>query len=1207
MDLKKLFDETENHRNFNDAIINNIISYFNGETTFEEMGLSDAHKCGRWYLHPYIKALDEGIEELSKDKEKFKRIIKVFFYLVGNDSLGDMAGRINLNKTIEVYPEFYSEIIEKDKLMHAVFKEEGRWDIKDGIDAIYELFGSKDALDFILNSPKLKSKGHYNASRNLECLIIYGEMEKAFEVKNHDEFRALALRYLSTLAMDYKCTEEYIGSRENILGNRFRKSVSQEEKDALIQLVDTGENWEANISVLKENLKRIRVGNSKREVIAFIEEDDDFGRLFNYLNNIKVKGEELEFINRFKKMILEIAPNYYIEKNFFFNTRSSCAWRNGEKIVSELKKAIEKYPEIEDQLVNYIVIYTLEHYSCKYETHDKAFELLIKNFGTEYILDHLKTRSITDEMDGIYLIDKYGDSQAVAERKQELENIMLDSLLKKIAVDEDSAFALKSYINSEIDEVNTKKLLKKKIEKTGEYGEYHLFKEEKLKRLIKVILESKDKNLLGILPSYFYKGEEKALPHRYMLEEVVALDINTKDFLKIFVDYTADRMDGSRDDKFYYNGNYYNDNILAKGIKYLEDNGVNCLEMGAKFNGKLKKTLLDSLYGTKKAKREVLLLPDFLGEKQKGVVQSALSNLKNLDESVIGKVEDKIYEELEDYKGDKEILAVEVLCHYASDSERLRGIYETVTEPKSRDMIAGVIGLELEDLFKDREGNFDLDAYLDSVYKKSRKFPVELDKISKPVRKDGKDAGRALEQLIISYKNSDELSINKEAVLIAKNFTPESIADFAKSVLVYWKSGKMDMKSKWQLLMPIIHGDYNLIKELANLIEELAANSRQKLAVYLIKALSLNGSKEAFVAIDKIGRRTKFKTLRLASEEAFEIAAKELGISKGELGDQLVGDMGLIDGHVPLDYGSQVVKLFIGNNLKFEIEKEDGKRVKSLPKGSKDDNETLVDEAKEKFKLLKKQLRDMVALQTNRMEDALVEHRLWPAPKWKELFLVNPIMNSIGKGLLWGIYEGESLVQTFAFDTDIFDADYEDVELEDNNKIGIVHPLELGEEKVEAWKEVFADNETEILFGQLDREILEVEDGTALEFKPKDYPRKSPNTLVNRLQKKGWSIGSVRDAGSFDEVYKEIRGANIGIELTVNGCPGMGSYGYEAYDSEDDCVGVEKIEFYRLGKLIRGSYTYDELEEHKGLRYMPNELPKRIVSELLLELKRGLS
>ena len=108
--------------------------------------------------------------------------------------------------------------------------------------------------------------------------------------------------------------------------------------------------------------------------------------------------------------------------------------------------------------------------------------------------------------------------------------------------------------------------------------------------------------------------------------------------------------------------------------------------------------------------------------------------------------------------------------------------------------------------------------------------------------------------------------------------------------------------------------------------------------------------------------------------------------------------------------------------------------------------------------------------------------------------------------------------------------------------------------------------------------------------------------MINRLIKLGWNIGSVTDGGGFHEMYKELLELNLGVEVTFDSYPFNGGFGYEA-DSEDGLIGIEMVEFYRLGSIKRGSYIYEELEEKH--RYKPEELKGRLVSELILQGKKA--
>lgn len=1204
MNLTDLLEGTKEDPNFSDELRNNIISYFNGEIKFEKLNLEKDEICNSWYLRKFTSALTNPME-ISEDKEILKKVFRIYFHLMGKYQVISKFLKIDFKKIIEIYPELYRELFDKNELIENVVIDFFNKNPHNASKVLLEKFEKEDILSVLDQDGRLKTEGHYNFTHNLYCLFLMKDIMESFENMDYAETERLSIEYLKRLASDYLIGTSYI-AEGNVQGNMIRRSLSEKESEALLALVESDEGRDENICTLEYNFYRLKIDNHKRSIYAFFEHDKDFINFFDFIKDIDVNDERLEFVNRIKKILLKMRPNFYISKLYFIDCKKACAWEGSDIAISELERLIEEHKDLKRPLLKHFINYTVEHFACSFAVHSKVMELLIAKYGIACVLDHFNTRSDRDYIAGIYLISKFAETKELQMIEFSLYNTMLDDFLRIVARDEITAMELKNYVMGLSDEVQLQNAFKPNIGSIGSFAEWYIFKGQPLERIVEICLASSNNALIKFMISYFIRCE-KEFPQKYLLDLVMQININTDNFVKEYLMYAENySRNYSSDNKYLFRSNFYDNDIFAMGLKYLENNNINCVEMSEYLLPQHKQMLIESIYSGEKAKREAAFLINFLDEKQKTFLDSLMNTLKNLDESVVPEVEEKIYGEIGKYSKNKERMAVEVLCHYASDKERLQKLYSQVKDGKSREIIAEALDLNLKNIYANANGEFNLDKYLDNVYKKQRKAPLDFDKLILPQRKDGKDSVRAIEHLILSYKTSDEFTINKEALLLSEYFTEDSMNEFAKTVFINCSGSNIDSKNKWQLLMPIMHGDYAVLKEIKKFIEELAANSRQKLAAYLIKSMGLRGTKETFVIIEQLLRKSKQKMVRTACEEAFEIAAEQLGISKGELGDQLVGDMGFVNGYIPLDYGSQIIKLYVSKSLKFEIENENWKIYKSLPQPLKDDNEEKVEAAKEKFKLLKKELRDMVKIQNNRLEDAFVEWRLWSREKWQKLFLENPIMNILGKSILWGIYKEEKLIKTFAFDTEIFDIDYEEVEINGKDEIGIVHPLELNEEDLEKWQAIFQENEITSLFGQLDREILEVEDEALLEFFPKDYPRKSPSTFVERLRKKGWNIGSVRDAGSFDEIYKEIKALNIGIEATFTDSLYVGGYGYEVYHSEDGLIGLFKIEFYRLGKLSRGSYDYEELEHYQDLRYKPAELPKRIVSELLFELKKAL-
>ena len=172
-------------------------------------------------------------------------------------------------------------------------------------------------------------------------------------------------------------------------------------------------------------------------------------------------------------------------------------------------------------------------------------------------------------------------------------------------------------------------------------------------------------------------------------------------------------------------------------------------------------------------------------------------------------------------------------------------------------------------------------------------------------------------------------------------------------------------------------------------------------------------------------------------------AADELGITREELADRIVPDLGFDENRCRIfDFGARQFKVFISPALELEIY-EGEKQLKNLPKpGAKDDPEKAAQAVKD-FKEMKKQMKAAVQTQQARLEYALLCDRKWTAEDWRALFVQKAVMHCFAIGLIWGIYEDDKLVQSFRYmeDGSFNTADEDEYELPENAEIGLVHPM----------------------------------------------------------------------------------------------------------------------------------------------------------------------
>ncbi len=467
--------------------------------------------------------------------------------------------------------------------------------------------------------------------------------------------------------------------------------------------------------------------------------------------------------------------------------------------------------------------------------------------------------------------------------------------------------------------------------------------------------------------------------------------------------------------------------------------------------------------------------------------------------------------------------------------------------------------------------------------------------------------------------------ISKNAEFLADALCADELAVYVNELFEKWLAAGAESKKRWVLYAAAIHGGSNMVAKLERHIREWPKESRGAIACEAVKALSLSPLPQALLIVDGIARKFKFKQARAAANDALLFAAAQLGITREELADRIVPNLGFDENLERLfDYGPRAFLITITPELEIEVyeakqEEADGqeaknkggadgaapaargmvrgKKLKNLPApGAKDDAE-LAKTAYDEFKQLKKQMKATAASQTARLEMALSTAREWKAGAWKQLFVKNPVMHQFATRLIWGIYENGKLLQSFRYmeDGSFNTAEEEEYELPDNGRIGLVHPMELTGEEKEAWEQQLEDYEIVQPFEQLERSVYTVTKEEGGEQKLMRFHGRTINdlSLNSRLTGLGWYRGSVQDGGGFDTYYREDAELGLGVELHFSGSYVGGSY-------ED--VTVYDARLYRAGTIKRGSYQYDEADEDKAFRM--GDIPARYFSEIVWQLTK---
>jgi hypothetical protein len=447
---------------------------------------------------------------------------------------------------------------------------------------------------------------------------------------------------------------------------------------------------------------------------------------------------------------------------------------------------------------------------------------------------------------------------------------------------------------------------------------------------------------------------------------------------------------------------------------------------------------------------------------------------------------------------------------------------------------------------------------------------------------------RELRYLLYIQKDWQPSTFHPEAKGIFQKINNSSSGDFALALLEQVQAnGGLYAKNRFALI-PIAHlGDERIIPT----FQSFSIEKRNPTAAALI---GFQKSLEAARALDAImlAFKTKYPNVREAAQEAFDQIAQNRGISRFELMDEMIPNLGFEGLFRTFENKDKSYRAFIGKNLKMQFLDEEQKVRKSLPTSISTD-------LKNEVKAINKSLRELTKGLKERLERALVLQRRWTLEQWQAFFLNKPLPFAMARALVWGIYEEEQLKVQFSVtdDQEFEDAAYEEVELPDGASIGLIHPMELDEEGRTAWEGYLKENKLAPIFPQMSRPIFTLEsEERALRQLDRFLGKKTKVTrFKSRMEKAGWRRGAVMDAGAVENYFLELKTASMDASIALE------NMGVAIYDYEDETT-LEELVFVSHDSGKTGEYgTYWYRQDDAELLKLA-DVPEIIMSEVLADL-----
>ncbi len=433
---------------------------------------------------------------------------------------------------------------------------------------------------------------------------------------------------------------------------------------------------------------------------------------------------------------------------------------------------------------------------------------------------------------------------------------------------------------------------------------------------------------------------------------------------------------------------------------------------------------------------------------------------------------------------------------------------------------------------------------------------------------------RALEMCSVLFARSSRTNPATFPALaeLSKQSTRSSLAEFAWSVTTLWLHRDGKAKTDWCLRLLAHFGDDAVVHRLAPLVRRWPTENNTARAQVGVDVLAAIGTPYAMSQLYQFSQSVPQRSLRTKASAAVDRLATEMGLSAEDLGDRLVPDLGLDPrGRMVLDYGARTFEVRFDERLRPSIISLDsGARIKALPKPNKDDDAALAREAKQAWKKLAADVKRLGRSEAKRLERSMIDGRRWVVDDFKHYLVDHPLLISLTRRLIWGVYRGDSLIGTFRVFEDRALANAEDEPAPwPEDEIGLVHPSEMDERLRATWAERLAEDELTQPFEQLARSVVRRPSPPVSVI---ELDQRVPHGQFRALLRKGWEPGPEVGAGVVRSVVRRL--------------------------ADDTTVTLE----FEPGIAIGGGEQREQVVRWLRFRPSTEEVPEREYSELMREL-----
>ena len=380
-----------------------------------------------------------------------------------------------------------------------------------------------------------------------------------------------------------------------------------------------------------------------------------------------------------------------------------------------------------------------------------------------------------------------------------------------------------------------------------------------------------------------------------------------------------------------------------------------------------------------------------------------------------------------------------------------------------------------------------------------------------PLVLDGKRAGPALVRTVLRLCKSVKMEC-KPALFsaLADHSDGPSREAFAWRLVEQWQFGGAPARDAWAMHAASWMGGDESVLRLASLLREWTGNAGRQRSGVALEALRAIGSPLALQQLSATARQGRIRQVRLQARSLFEQAAASHGLSRGELEDRAVPELGFAgEGGPTFDFGPRRFQALLAPGMRVLVRDAAGQVRPDLPAPGVRDDADSAKQAIADWRRLRRSVREVYKEQAVRLEQAMVGGQRWSLRHFRDRILAQPLLAQLAQLLLWAGYDERGRIAC-AFriteDRAFVDADESPMRLLDLNSVRVVHPVEMNADTRSRWAEVWRDHELIAPFAQLGRRLFVPDERQRKDFRITAFRgRRVPAlTIAGQVRARDW-------------------------------------------------------------------------------------------------------